>query len=240
MLLNWETKIVGSNVILVPYCEHHVEKYHRWMQSEELQRLTGSEPLTLEQEYEMQASWRDSEDKCTFIILDKILYQQTQDEVQSMVGDTNLFLGPKEESEGGGELHQQTAEAEIMIAESAARGRKLGWESINLMLKYGAQVLRIGKFEAKIKHDNLASIKMFEKLGFEKVSERNVFGEVGFAATLLSSNLPPILDQDQSAAAAAAAPEALKDENKSDFYSKIQRQTVNSKVVKYSHTASLP
>lgn len=32
------------------------------MKSEELQRLTASEPLTLEQEYAMQHSWREDAD----------------------------------------------------------------------------------------------------------------------------------------------------------------------------------
>lgn len=32
------------------------------MKSEELQRLTASEPLTLEQEYMMQRSWREDAD----------------------------------------------------------------------------------------------------------------------------------------------------------------------------------
>lgn len=32
------------------------------MKSEELQRLTASEPLTLEQEYAMQQSWREDAD----------------------------------------------------------------------------------------------------------------------------------------------------------------------------------
>ena len=53
MRTNWTTQIVGSKVVLVRYREAHVDKYHKWMKSEELQELTGSEPLTLEQEKEM-------------------------------------------------------------------------------------------------------------------------------------------------------------------------------------------
>lgn len=45
-----------------------------------------------------------------------------------MIGDTNLFLSDDH-------LHQ--AEAEIMIAEESARGKKRGWEAMLLMLRYG-------------------------------------------------------------------------------------------------------
>lgn len=37
-------------------------RYHGWMKSPELQQLTASEPLTLEQEYLMQKSWRQDDD----------------------------------------------------------------------------------------------------------------------------------------------------------------------------------
>lgn len=37
-------------------------RYHEWMKSPELQQLTASEPLTLEQEYDMQKSWREDDD----------------------------------------------------------------------------------------------------------------------------------------------------------------------------------
>lgn len=83
MKLNENIKIVGAKVILVPYERQFVTKlvkksnldspagiyapfpiprYHNWMKNEDLRDLTASEPLTLEEEYEMQRSWRNDED----------------------------------------------------------------------------------------------------------------------------------------------------------------------------------
>ena len=63
---------MSIKVILVPYRAEHVEKYHKWMSSSELQELTGSEPLSLEEEFEMQKTWKEDKDKCTFIVLSKV------------------------------------------------------------------------------------------------------------------------------------------------------------------------
>ncbi|CAK9133345.1 unnamed protein product [Ilex paraguariensis] len=52
-----KVSLEGEKVILVPYMKEHVPKYHQWMQDPALLQATGSEPLTLEQEYEMQLSW---------------------------------------------------------------------------------------------------------------------------------------------------------------------------------------
>jgi hypothetical protein len=47
----------GEKVILVPYMEAHVPKYHHWMQDPFLLQATGSELLSLQDEYQMQLSW---------------------------------------------------------------------------------------------------------------------------------------------------------------------------------------
>merc|ERR1719495_2951678 len=140
MRTNWNTKIVGSKVVLVPYQARHVQKYHQWMKSTELQELTGSEPLSLAEEYAMQESWREDNDKCTFIVLDKEKTLRCEEEEECMVGDTNLFINADDKNE---------AEAEIMIAEPSARGKGFGNEAISLMLRYGSEVLGIETFTAK-------------------------------------------------------------------------------------------
>ncbi|NXD02343.1 NAT9 acetyltransferase, partial [Certhia familiaris] len=146
-----------------------IARYHEWMQSEELQRLTASEPLSLEQEYEMQRSWRDDADKCTFIVLDSRRWPG-QVEENSMVGDVNLFLTNAEDPTVG--------EIEIMIAEPSCRGKGFGKEATLLMMAYGVRKLGITKFEAKIGQENEASICMFKKLHFKEVAVNSIFQEV--------------------------------------------------------------
>ena len=52
--------------------------YHEWMQDPQLLEATASEPLTMEQEIEMQQEWRDDEKKCTFIILARDLIHRAE------------------------------------------------------------------------------------------------------------------------------------------------------------------
>ncbi|XP_037948592.1 N-acetyltransferase 9-like protein [Teleopsis dalmanni] len=175
MRLNENVKIVGNKVVLVPYETKHVPKYHEWMQSSELQKLTASEPLTLEEEYEMQQSWREDEDKCTFLILGKEQYKETGEEIASLIGDTNLFLRIDDEATVS---DYTIAEAEIMIAESSSRGKGYGWEAMLLMLKYAQTNLNVQKFEVKVNIANTQSLNMFTKMHFNEVCRSAVFEEV--------------------------------------------------------------
>lgn len=55
----------GEKVIMVEYMKEHVLKYHQWMQDPSLLSATASEPLTLDQEYDMQLSW--NQDPLSFV-----------------------------------------------------------------------------------------------------------------------------------------------------------------------------
>ncbi|ELT99980.1 hypothetical protein CAPTEDRAFT_212602 [Capitella teleta] len=173
MRQNARTTITGDTVVLVPYEQHHVEKYHSWMKSEELQKLTASEPLSLQEEYRMQESWRQDNDKCTFIVLDKSDYNAfngIKGQIEAMAGDVNLFLS---EEDGF-----KSAEIEIMIAEPKCRGKGMGKEALLAMLRYGIDELNLILITAKIGFDNEASLKLFTKLGFSEISRSEVFKEV--------------------------------------------------------------
>lgn len=177
---NANIKIVGSKVILIPYEAKHVSKYHKWMENEELRTLTASEPLTLEDEFEMQRTWRESADKCCFLILCKKKYEDSNDEIASLIGDTNLFLTSSQDN------NQKCAEIEIMIAEPEARSKGYGLQATSLMLNYGMQYLKIKLFFAKIGMNNYKSLKMFEKLHFKEQERSIVFQEITMLKTVTS------------------------------------------------------
>uniref|UniRef100_A0A224XXA1 Putative phosphoglucosamine acetyltransferase n=1 Tax=Panstrongylus lignarius TaxID=156445 RepID=A0A224XXA1_9HEMI len=173
MKLNSSTKIIMSKVVLVPYRISHVEKYHSWMNSDELRKQTASERLSLSEEYEMQQTWLNDENKCTFIVLDKEMLETSDNEVESMIGDANLYLTSTEKDLIG--------EIGLMIAETSFRGRGYGKEVLIGLLNYGIKRLNIRKFVAIISLDNSKSIGMFHKLNFSKVSESIVFNELTLA-----------------------------------------------------------
>ncbi|KRX70266.1 NADPH--cytochrome P450 reductase [Trichinella sp. T6] len=169
MRLNGRTSVSGRLVVLVPYGKAHVARYHQWMQCDILRAQTGSEQLSLEDEYKMQKSWQEDEDKLTFIVVAKQLWQESRfDDVGAMVGDVNLFFTPD----------QRSAEVEVMIAEPAWRGRGLGKEAVKMMLVYAFQQLHVERFVAKIRSDNEPSLALFQSLQFEQFCRVDVFQEL--------------------------------------------------------------
>ncbi|PMD26092.1 N-acetyltransferas-like protein 9 [Hyaloscypha hepaticicola] len=205
MLINQKTAISTSSILLVPYEAHHVTTYHEWMKDPEIQETTASEPLTLDEEYAMQRSWRTDHDKLTFIACHPLPQPQnesgkrtvvasTDDTPDKMLGDVNLFLSPADEDDEGciGEL-------ELMIAPTTARRKGYGRAAILTFLSYiethldeilgeyrngerggeEAGKMRLLMLRVKIGGKNEGSIGLFEGIGFVKTGEgENYFGEV--------------------------------------------------------------
>ncbi|KAK7333931.1 hypothetical protein VNO80_30712 [Phaseolus coccineus] len=164
----------GEKVILVPYMEVHVPKYHQWMKDPSLLQATASEPLTLQEEYRMQLSWFQDPTKETFIVLDKDLvvgqFSHGQPHLEAMVGDVNLFMNDLDDP--------HVAEVEIMIAEPKSRRKGLGKESVLMMITFAIEKLGINIFRTKIGDSNGASLDLFQKLGFVQTSYSSIFKEV--------------------------------------------------------------
>nr|GLL34866.1 N-acetyltransferase 9-like protein [Ipomoea trifida] len=169
-----KASVEGKKVVLVPYMREHVPKYHEWMQEPSLLQATGSEPLTLDQEYDMQLSWTQDPLKQTFIVLDKELivgeFFHGDAHVEAMVGDVNIYMNDLDDS--------QTAEIEIMIAEHKSRSKGLGNETVLLMMAFAVEKFGIHTFCAKIGESNKASLSLFQKLGFVQTSYSQIFSEV--------------------------------------------------------------
>ncbi|XP_075084019.1 GCN5-related N-acetyltransferase 9-like isoform X1 [Nicotiana tabacum] len=164
----------GEKVTLVPYMREHVPKYHEWMQDPFLLQATGSEPLSLDQEYEMQLSWTQDPLKQTFIVLDKELivgkFIPGEPHVEAMVGDVNIYMNDLDDP--------QMAEVEIMIAEPKSRGKGLGKESVLMMMAFAVDNFKIHTFCVKIGELNQASLGLFQNLGFKETSYSKIFNEM--------------------------------------------------------------
>jgi RimJ/RimL family protein N-acetyltransferase len=202
MKINETTSLLNPKILLVPYSAHHVPQYHTWMQDAELQKLTASEPLSMEEEYEMQRSWRNDGDKLTFIACLPITISEGRnkegngnvvqggidDADEKMIGDVNLFLSEDDEDDD----EKVIGELEIMIASPSARGKGLGKATLLTFLWYittnifsilseytTSKNTTLKYLRVKISASNEISIKLFERVGFTKTSPTpNYFGEV--------------------------------------------------------------
>jgi RimJ/RimL family protein N-acetyltransferase len=155
----------------------------------------------------MQKSWRLDYDKLTFIATlpasalqhsptsEVVAVSPIPDEIDRMIGDVNLFLVEDEEDEAR-ERSSIIGEVEIMIAREDLQGKGYGKAALLVFLWYivrnqesivqeyakGVQLqagLVLRHLRVKIDMNNTRSIKLFEGVGFRKISEKpNYFDEL--------------------------------------------------------------
>ena len=162
---------------LVPYGGEFVEAYNAAMQSDELQALTGSEPLSLEEEREMQQRWSSEDGMLCLIVEDA--------ETKCFVGDVNAHW--TEQFEEGVEEPELLLEVDVMICDPQHRRQGHAGRALQLLFQLLAELdaLKGAMLVAKIKLGNEASMGLFRKLGFEQTSVSEVFQEATFVRALM-------------------------------------------------------
>ncbi|KIH88353.1 DNA polymerase subunit delta-2 [Sporothrix brasiliensis 5110] len=159
MKVNENTAISTPGVLLVPYDRRHVPTYHDWMEDEAVRAATASDRLTLEEEFENQASWRAAADKLTFILCQPATGREgsivagVDDAPDRMVGDINFFLTPfeadEDEDDESGKIQEDEAgsalfsgEVDVMIARPEHRRQGFGRSAVTAFLHYILQSKR--------------------------------------------------------------------------------------------------
>ena len=184
MLINENTVVEGKNCVLVPYDREFVEDYHSWFKKDpELLELTSSEPLSVEEEYANQISWRQDPNKLTFLIRDTTIGSKP------LCGDINCFFSEffhqdwndSQEMTDNPIPEGRVAEINLMIAEKGSRRKGIAAEALNLFCCYTVEkVENVRVFVAKIQSDNIASINLFSKAGFVEYKRLECFNEIHY------------------------------------------------------------
>ena len=143
----------------------------------------------------MQKSWRNDNDKLTFIICEEDpaiavaglnpIKAKEFDTPATMVGDINMFITPYDDGEKASET-EVVGEVELMIAHQRRRRNGLGRSAlltfIGYVLEKRNEIAGPGKklveLRAKIHDSNEGSLALFQAIGFNKTVEKvNHFGE---------------------------------------------------------------
>lgn len=168
--------IEGQKCTLVPYSKECVEEYHSWfIKYPELLECTGSELLSLEEEYSNQESWEQDENKLTFLIHKNGM----------LCGDINAFFSDFFAEDFELDVLQcespLIAELNLMIAEPSCRRQGIAQEALDMFVEYIERKMdNVIVLVAKILKSNMGSILFFEKNNFIKYKTLNCFNEVHY------------------------------------------------------------
>ncbi|KAH6611418.1 hypothetical protein Trco_001438 [Trichoderma cornu-damae] len=167
-----------------------------------IQEATASEPLTLEEEYDNQQSWRTSHDKLTFIACEppsggddaRVVEAKVDDAAGKMRGDINFFLHVDDEDDDdedeeatGRRQSLETClrgEVDVMIAAKEHRGRGAGEAAVRALLAYIRKNLTdIVKEYAQgesLDGDRTRLAGLMARIKEDNAASRGLFGKLGF------------------------------------------------------------
>jgi len=146
--------IEGKKVILRPLSSKDIEKTVQWRNNMNLKNLILMHPfpvpLELEREY-MECQLTSTDNKVVLLgIEDK--------SNQKLIGYTKLY---------NIDWIHRTAYFGIVIGDKDARGKGIGKETTQLMIKYAFKNLNLRKILLEVVKNNERAINLYKKIGFE-------------------------------------------------------------------------
>ncbi|KAG6041146.1 hypothetical protein E4U41_005870 [Claviceps citrina] len=197
-LLAMEARM-GEEAVAQMLAETHAAK------KEAIQEATASEPLTLQEEYENQRSWRASPDKLTFIVVSQEPPEPTAstttttttaavpagvaDAEERMRGDVNLFIHHDELADDNDENNNNSTtglllrgEIDVMIADRAHWRRGYGRAAVECLLVYVRRNLEtiLGEYAAGGGREGASMAGLMVKIKEGNAASRALFRGLGF------------------------------------------------------------
>lgn len=175
--------------------------YSLLMVEQAIQEATASEPLTLEEEYENQQSWRMSHDKLTFIICEpwsgeqqsddaRVIAAKIDDSLDKMKGDVNFFLYLDDDDDGNGAEQREGShirlrgEIDVMIAGQQHRGKGTGEAAVRTILAYIRKnltgILQEYAQGENLDKDKIQLVGLMAKIKEDNTGSRGLFKKLGF------------------------------------------------------------
>lgn len=145
----------GNNIILRPVEDRDSQLVYKWFNDEEVVRglVDVRAQMSLREAYDWcERAARRSDKSIKWMI-------EIKDKPDIAVGFTGLY---------NIDFTNRNAESAILIGDRSYWGRGIGYESLKLEIDFSFRYLGLELIYAFILQSNKASIKLYEKLGFEK------------------------------------------------------------------------
>ena len=138
----------------MPDTTEFYELYKSWLNSKRVMFGIGDDSnYSIEEVKAMLDKWRRDHDNYTFCVFDL--------ELNEPIGDVCIRYGYEKYDNDG-------SEAAIMMGKNFGEGK--GYEAMFLLLIYASRQLNFNHVNLSVYENNIAAVKLFEKLGFRKKS----------------------------------------------------------------------
>lgn len=138
--------LIDNGAKLVPYSEMHFNKTVEWLNNQEIREMFG---ITKKVNLKTHCEWVNS-------LKNTKIWAIYDQENNHYCGNILLFCNPSHRS----------AFIQIYIGEPRSKGRGIGFSSMNAVLRYGFEKMKINRIWLKVFSDNERAICLYEKLGF--------------------------------------------------------------------------